>query len=637
MRLRAEDVDFLANVKWTIEHGANKAIPGAIESGLGPLDHLPDLEHLRRQIPFALEHITFGLQCLALIHTYRDVLGRTLELNNAIFRTYHRHLTSIVTWATFIIRNIRLIWPTPTDDVHRAVLTVGLALHSLALGTSTYLLDSMIAEDTAVETMFAIIALKCNPWKPWDDAELYITLPNMSGNCPTLTLIDSCCSHDRVAMCEQFDKLIVKYGPEYAANVCENLLARLEFVDKPPYSTSQTPSRNLLYQRFRAVFGIVNCVRDYSQTKDFQRVWYKPETLTRVMAQMRTFKRMAISDRKQDNEAGAGSEFATATYGVWLGALRIEGRSMFFDAAITLFQKGLLHSVMDIMAFDGDLEVGVSTSDMIVALAIHTIFPKTCRALAKFIDGDYARRLRGRLEGVELEKWDTFCDQIHFLLPSASLRVLKGNHGYCSNIDCPNPSPSFVLFCSNCHMCSYCSRQCQKVDWAQRHRVECSEARIHYTDLKRRDIWTTRSMRRFYFSVIEQLFNREWPVTISGLTPMEFATQEPSILLFETTRFPIEARRVPVSHYPFKLPMFKSASYLNQRLLDYFGCLRGDTFPGTRVAEAKFDFADGVDLMVMVKLELEFKGPGEANLYRVKSGFIRIGKWVVEKDDVDEE
>ncbi|KAF6741998.1 hypothetical protein DFP72DRAFT_1179843 [Ephemerocybe angulata] len=56
--------------------------------------------------------------------------------------------------------------------------------------------------------------------------------------------------------------------------------------------------------------------------------------------------------------------------------------------------------------------------------------------------------------------------------------------------------------CSSCHSVVYCSRECQKRDWIQRHRNECKDFHEVYIQRKHTDQWYSHPTRAFHLSIL---------------------------------------------------------------------------------------------------------------------------------------
>ncbi|KAJ3540320.1 hypothetical protein NMY22_g4342 [Coprinellus aureogranulatus] len=62
--------------------------------------------------------------------------------------------------------------------------------------------------------------------------------------------------------------------------------------------------------------------------------------------------------------------------------------------------------------------------------------------------------------------------------------------------------------CSKCHSVVYCSRECQKRDWEQLHRYECSKAHLEHTDMKHSEESYSHPTRAFQLSVLLEAFEK---------------------------------------------------------------------------------------------------------------------------------
>ncbi|KAJ3539024.1 hypothetical protein NMY22_g4921 [Coprinellus aureogranulatus] len=75
----------------------------------------------------------------------------------------------------------------------------------------------------------------------------------------------------------------------------------------------------------------------------------------------------------------------------------------------------------------------------------------------------------------------------------------------CSNINHVDHNQDSFRMCGRCHSVTYCSKQCQREDWAALHRQECAAIRRIYTEAKQADIWISLSERQQYLLWLEHV------------------------------------------------------------------------------------------------------------------------------------
>ncbi|RXW16360.1 hypothetical protein EST38_g9490 [Candolleomyces aberdarensis] len=181
----------------------------------------------------------------------------------------------------------------------------------------------------------------------------------------------------------------------------------------------------------------------------------------------------------------------------------------------------------------------------------------------------------------------------------------------CDNLTCSHSVDSSSSFkskaCSGCSSVAYCSRQCQKEDWAKRHRLECQYSRIEHA-LRRLDETLYRlPSRGFHVALIESIFN-ENKLEIEKLRGQD---PKPNVTVIDFTRdggrnFPTEDLEIWYSEAIGLTPQ-----YLEPRFSSLVQEHRTDpqAFP---LVNAVFPFGTKEMLVLTVKLRAvegsKFKG-----------------------------
>ncbi|EAU82296.2 hypothetical protein CC1G_08908 [Coprinopsis cinerea okayama7 len=224
--------------------------------------------------------------------------------------------------------------------------------------------------------------------------------------------------------------------------------------------------------------------------------------------------------------------------------------------------------------------------------------PGTPWPTIKFVSG-----IPQNLASPGIQKWKEVRDDITYLAPS--LKAAKMRRGWCDNLR------------------SHTARLDAK-GWTGRSSIVSSVERQPGIIT---DSWVTKSMRRFYIAAVERLFNKQWKIIQGITTPDDFMSlfiMEPHVLVIDTTRYPNEASRNRIPKYAFRPPRFKASPYFTARLEVFLDEAVSRPSPSIRFAEARFTFGN-IELMVMVRLQQQFLGPGEDAEFRVTNGMIRIG------------
>ncbi|TFK21334.1 hypothetical protein FA15DRAFT_758780 [Coprinopsis marcescibilis] len=564
---------------------------------------LPNLDELQRQYPPALIRVELVVHCLEVVTTAVNFSNRSQNLAKIIQTSISRHLQSITTSVAFITDHVTVIWPLPCAEAHKAMVTTLMVLCGLNKLDST-IWSTAIAQKSTLRSILNILTVRFGG-SSWKTSKEYIYFPTAPENCPALAVFASAMLRDEPTVSKHYSSLVDAHGDAYVAEICECLVARLEVLAKKVEGNVGFVDDS---KRFVGLFSLIRATHDLSKAP-FVKSLLKPHVLRRTTAAIwKIMKKLLI-------RRGDTSPFAVASGWLIFMVLDLTRMPDYLNAMVSMVDGGILLTLL------GDNQ---ESKRLRTGIAIHSMFPTVVRFLAKWFNDDY--RTKG-LDGEKVKTLQVLRDHITFLRPSASRRVLKSQNGHCSNLKCPNKGIVRVRYCAKCHMCSYCSEECQRGDWSDRHREECAPAAQHYLELKREDRWVTRSMRRFYYSVMERLFNRDWAPLPFDLKDSVYV-QEPSVLLYDSTptNSPLEGRRCQVKNYAFKTPRFNMSPYFERRIEHMLAEIcPPKASHAVRIAEGRFYFGRDTDLMVMVKLELDFRGPGEDNLYHVTSGLIRIG------------
>ncbi|TFK18002.1 hypothetical protein FA15DRAFT_661049 [Coprinopsis marcescibilis] len=550
-------------------------------SHLSPSD-LPTPEEFRQAFHLAYNRVSLALSCLdKIVAGHRQV---TLIQNGPLLLQFRqRYYQELTHWCCFIMQNMTTIWSTPCEAARAAVATV-MSVYALYIALEDAPLAELTIQDRAnVEAILAVFTFRSGG-TTWEASDLPHFIPNTPGGCPNLKLLLSIARSNgaRKPSTHLFD--IVSH-PDTTVMVCDSLMSRLEILGRMARRTASESDEAIVARGFQQVFTVMY---SFCESTPFLQNLLQSAALGRKLKIMEDY-----FARKKNGpfSKGAVEVLLTASYLLWRWGLELKPAAAMNNATICLINAGFLRNLMNFTTHRHAPDFSIPIESLLSAIGAHSVSPMVMRALSKVVKGELENELmsiqkqNGPLNDAIIPRWTSFLNEAKFLAKASSLKVIKNNLGHCSNISCPNKP-----------------------------------------ELRSNDMWVLRSMRRFYFSVVESLFNRKWTEMLATIprVALEQLFQGQVIMIFDAHRFPANGYTAKAADYTQHHPELLVSPYL-QRTEDLLFEVSSDLFSTVKIAEGRFIFTADVILYVLVRLELHFSGPGEDNSYRLTTGMIRMG------------